>query len=131
MLKKNPSDRLSLEGVMKHNWITKFAKIDHNTINVSLNTFASNMAAAQANSSTSQENNAQKQHQHQHSDDTNSTYVISNNSNAVNQTSNYLIKSAPNSSSSAQTKPINNNVQNTNLKSIYGNNIYSSNNMKN
>jgi len=138
LLKKNPSDRLSLEGVMKHNWITKFAKIDHNTNNVSLNTFASNMAT-QVNSSTAQEN-AQKQ-QHHHSDDTNTTYVISNNSNAVNQSSssnqnlsNYLIKSATISSSSAgiipaQANKSTNNVQNTNLKSIYGNSIYSGSNM--
>ena len=39
LLKKNPSDRLSLEGVMRHHWIVKHAKLDLNTSTSSNSTF--------------------------------------------------------------------------------------------
>jgi hypothetical protein len=58
LLKKNPNERLSLEGVMKHHWISKFAKVDLNitnqnlTLNSSLGNFGSNTTNSSASSST-------------------------------------------------------------------------------
>jgi len=126
LLKKNPSDRLSLEGVMRHNWITKFAKVDSNpTNNVSLNTFASNLGAGPHSHETTKPD-----------DSSNSTTTISNNSTAINTnqqngsnnlTSSYLMKSATISSSTTGIIPAQQSVQNNQKQNhLYGSSIYSS-----
>jgi len=62
LLKKNPNERLSLESVMKHHWILKYAKLDLNitnqnlTLNSSLGNFgmnATNSSQCSSNSTSS------------------------------------------------------------------------------
>lgn len=56
LLRKNPNERLSLENVMKHPWIQKYARTDLNLSNVSsLN--SSNMSNSTLNSSANNSNN--------------------------------------------------------------------------
>jgi hypothetical protein len=52
-LKKNPNERLSLESVMKHHWILKYAKLDLNITNqnLTLNSSLGNFGANATNSS--------------------------------------------------------------------------------
>ncbi|CAF0724373.1 unnamed protein product [Brachionus calyciflorus] len=52
LLKKNPNERLSLEGVMQHKWIKKNAKISNNQAHSSF-TQALNQANSSVNTSTS------------------------------------------------------------------------------
>ncbi len=144
-MKKNPNERLSLDGVMRHHWITKYAKLDANpTNNVSLNTFASNMGTNASHSAheTSSNSNSSQNH-HVKSEEQSS--VISNNSTAINTnqqnsannlTANYLMKSASAGIIPSQTKTTTANSTLNNVKpisktnQIYASSIYSGANIK-
>jgi serine/threonine protein kinase len=82
LLRKNPSERLSLEGVMQHKWITQNAKLDLNASNNSLSftsmtnssvitpqalvpTSASSSSSSQSTSSSSTPPNQTTHQQHQ------------------------------------------------------------------
>jgi len=106
LLKKNPNDRLSLEAVMKHYWITKFAKIDLNitnqnlTLNSSLGNFGVN--ATNANNSQTCTNSSASTTTSSSSAATAAAAVAANkNTPASGNNANYLIKSATITSASS------------------------------
>lgn len=96
LLKKNSHERLSLEQVMAHHWIQKFAKINQNLSNTNLclsslsNTTNSNNTSVSSNQSST----APSSHSSKQGANPNTSSTSSNNN------TNYLIKSATVSSAS-------------------------------
>lgn len=90
LLRKNPAERLSLEQVMSHHWIQKYAKIQNNHVNMSLNSvFGSNTTNNSNHTSQSGSTSANPAPQ--------KTAVNAGNANNAN----HLIKSATVSSASS------------------------------
>ena len=73
-MKKNPNDRLSLEGVMRHPWILKYAKTDMNiTSNAS---FSFNSCSQTDMRSSCEPSYSQQPQQQQQQSATNSSYTV-------------------------------------------------------
>lgn len=108
LLRKNSHERLSLEQVMAHHWIQKYAKINQNFGSTSFNLSSLNNTTNSNNTSQVSSNQSSTAGSSQSSKQAANTSSTSSSSSA-NHNANYLIKSATVSSASNGIIPSKNN----------------------